>query len=165
MILYQDISGVLNYGVPVKITIKTFTILNKQYQCLCLLVLILVVEELLMSMFFSYSFPTYRLILTPLQQTTSEIIVTKGEIAQIVSMFSILFINYSFIYKDIQNICKGVFKVVCCRFVVCGKGLKGDQEDQHYGNKEIFTLNGYMEIKHSFTFFNRIKEQSEILLF
>ena len=30
---------------------------------------------------------------------------------------------FSFIYKDFQCLCVDVFNIVCCRFIVCGKGL------------------------------------------
>ena len=39
-------------------------------------------------------------------------------------MFSTSFSNMTFIYRDIPLFCPHVSKVVCCRFVVCGKGLK-----------------------------------------
>ena len=35
----------------------------------------------------------------------------------------LLMMNYTHIYKDPPYSCQDVFKVVCCRFVVCGKGL------------------------------------------
>ena len=39
-------------------------------------------------------------------------------------MISTPFNNYTFIYRDFQNIYLDVLKVLCCRIVVCGKGLK-----------------------------------------
>ena len=62
-------------------------------------------------------FPTYRCLLTTLQQKTFENIVAKGEIAH-----NILG-NNTFIYRYFLCFCLDIFKVVCCRFVVCGKGL------------------------------------------
>ena len=38
-------------------------------------------------------------------------------------MFSTFFSNYTFIYRGFSYISVKMFKVVCCRFVVCGKGL------------------------------------------
>ena len=51
-----------------------------------------------------------------LQQTTFENIVTKGGI-------STHFNNLTFIYSGLPDFCQGGFKVVCCSFAVCGKGL------------------------------------------
>ena len=68
-------------------------------------------------------------ILTHLQETTFENIVTKWEIAQneqfllLKTMFSTSFSNYTFIYGGIPCFCLTFFKVVCCRCVVFGKGL------------------------------------------
>ena len=36
---------------------------------------------------------------------------------------STFFSNYTFIERDILCFCQDVFKVVCCIFIVCGKGL------------------------------------------
>ena len=36
-------------------------------------------------------------------------------------MFSTFFSNYAFIYRDFSCFYMIVFKVVCCRFIVCGK--------------------------------------------
>ena len=38
-------------------------------------------------------------------------------------MFSTFFSNYTFINGNSPCFCPDVFKVICCRFVVCGKGL------------------------------------------
>ena len=75
---------------------------------------------------------TYRHILMPLQQITFENIVAKGEISHneqflllLKNMFSTLFNNYytcTFSYRYFSHF-EDVFKVVCCRFVVSGKGL------------------------------------------
>ena len=61
---------------------------------------------------------------------TFENIVAKEEIAHneqfllIAIMFSTLFNNQTISYRNISHFCPDYFKVVCCRFVVCGKGLK-----------------------------------------
>ena len=39
------------------------------------------------------------------------------------TMFSTLFNNKAISYRDSSGFCHHVFKVVCCRFVVCGNGL------------------------------------------
>ena len=53
---------------------------------------------------------------------------TKGIIAQIeqfllLPVFSSLFNYYTIIYRDFSHFCLDVFKVIWCRFAVCGKGL------------------------------------------
>ena len=65
----------------------------------------------------------------PLKQTYFENIVTKDEIAQnkefllLSQCFQPFFSNCTFICRYFQCfVC--VFKIVCCRFAVCGKGLK-----------------------------------------
>ena len=39
------------------------------------------------------------------------------------TMFSTLFNNYTYIFRAFPCFCLVVFKVVCCTFVVCAKGL------------------------------------------
>ena len=39
------------------------------------------------------------------------------------TMFSTFFGNNTYNYRDFLYFCIEVFKVVCCRFYVCGKGL------------------------------------------
>ena len=48
---------------------------------------------------------------------------SKREISPFVTMFTTFCINYTFIYRDFQFFCQLAFKVICCRFAVCGKGL------------------------------------------
>ena len=59
-------------------------------------------------------------------QTIFENLVTEEKmlIMRNVTLFSTLFNNNAFKYRDYPYICIDVFKVVCCRFVVRGKGLK-----------------------------------------
>ena len=55
---------------------------------------------------------------------------TKGEIAQnkqfllLPKCIQLFFSNHTFILKEFSCLHLEVFKFVCCRFVVCGKGLK-----------------------------------------
>ena len=74
--------------------------------------------------------PAYSRFLMPLQQTISEIIVAKGEIAhdeqfllllQCFQLYSIIIFSFKEIVFYIHL---DVFKVICCRLVVCGKGFK-----------------------------------------
>ena len=76
---------------------------------------------------FCLPFLTCRRILTPLQQTTFENTATKGEIAhneqfpllpQCFQRYSILQLSFKQIFSYFRP---DFFKVVCCRFVVCGK--------------------------------------------
>ena len=62
---------------------------------------------------------------TYLQQTTLESIVEKGKrvIFYFATMFSTSYSFVTFIERDIPYFCLAVFKVVCCRFAVCGRGL------------------------------------------
>ena len=39
------------------------------------------------------------------------------------TVFNFFFSNYTFIYRDFPCCYLNVFKVICCRFVLCGKGL------------------------------------------
>ena len=70
-------------------------------------------------------FPTYNHFVTPLQQTTFEDILTKGEVAQyeqfllLPQCFHLFLCKYTLIYKDFLR----CFQVVCCWFPVCGKRL------------------------------------------
>ena len=74
-------------------------------------------------------FPSYRQFLMPLQHTTFETIVTKGEIAHyekksaFVTMFLHLFNKSPPIHGDFSLFCQDISKGVCCRVVVCGKWL------------------------------------------
>ena len=43
-------------------------------------------------------------------------------ISPLATMFSILFNNKAIFYGDFSGFCLYVFKVVCCRFVLCWKG-------------------------------------------
>ena len=76
-----------------------------------------------------WTLSTYRCFMMPLQQTTFKYIVTKEEIAQkgeispFATMFSTQLNNYNFIYRKFPYFCLDVFKVVCCRFSVNGKGF------------------------------------------
>ena len=69
--------------------------------------------------------------MTHLQQTTFENIVTKGEIAQneqfLLLSHSVQLCSVTIpTTKEIFHIfLVDIFKVVCCIFAVCGKGLKG----------------------------------------
>ena len=45
------------------------------------------------------------------------------KISPFATMFSSLFNNLNLIYRDLLNLSKDVFKVVFCRFAVCGKWL------------------------------------------
>ena len=62
--------------------------------------------------------------------TTFETIVTKGKnclfwaISPFVTMVSSFCSNYIFIYRHFLGSCQHAFKIVCCRFDVCGKGFK-----------------------------------------
>ena len=63
-----------------------------------------------------------------LQQMAFENIVKKVEIAHfsflLSPMFSTVFNYCSFKFRrEFSKFCLNVFKVICCRFVVCGKGL------------------------------------------
>ena len=61
---------------------------------------------------------------TPYDVTPAEI-AHKEQIPPFASMFSTLFNNNSFIYREIPYICLVAFKIgVCCRFSVCRKELK-----------------------------------------
>ena len=40
-------------------------------------------------------------------------------------MFSTLFNDNYFIQSDFQYVCRDAFKIICCKCVVYGKGLKG----------------------------------------
>ena len=83
-----------------------------------------------------YPFPvTYRRILTHLQQTTflktlwqKEKLLKKSNISYCHNVFT-FFSNYTFNYRDFPYYWVDAFKVVCCRFVVCGKGLKSSGAD------------------------------------
>ena len=44
-------------------------------------------------------------------------------ISSFVTMCSTFFSNNTYILSDFLGFCLDVFKVVCCRFVICGKGL------------------------------------------
>ena len=72
-------------------------------------------------------FPSYRRLQ---MQATFENIVTKGEIAhyeqflhlsQCFQLHAIIILSF---YRDFSYFCLHVFKVVYCRFVVCGKRIK-----------------------------------------
>ena len=64
-----------------------------------------------------------------LKQTAFENTVTKEEIAHdeqfllFATMFSTLFSKYTYIYRAFLCVCLDTFKIVCSRFVICGKGL------------------------------------------
>ena len=68
--------------------------------------------------------------MTPLQQATFEFIMAKGEIAHnkqiphFATKISIPFNDHTSNYWDFPCLCPNVFKVLCCRFIVCGKDLK-----------------------------------------
>ena len=47
----------------------------------------------------------------------------KWAIFLFATIFSTFCSNHTFIYRDFPVFCKHAFKVGCCRFVVCGKGL------------------------------------------
>ena len=66
------------------------------------------------------------LLITNLQQTSFENIVTKQEIAHN-EQFILLqqCFQLSFIYRDCPHFCLDYFEVVCCRFAICGKSLTG----------------------------------------
>ena len=66
--------------------------------------------------------------LRSLQQTTIENNVTrrnysKQAISAFATVFSTLFNFENFIYRDFPYLYEDVVKVVCCWFIVCGKGL------------------------------------------
>ena len=79
---------------------------------------------------FSRSFPTYILILTHLQLTIFENIVTKGEIAQneqfllLPQCFHFFSVIIPTIIENFSYFLVDILKVVCSRCVVCGKGLR-----------------------------------------
>ena len=56
----------------------------------------------------------------------------KGEIAHdkaispLARIILTLFNNKAIFYGDLSGFCHYVFKVVCCSFVVCGKGLNSN---------------------------------------
>ena len=66
----------------------------------------------------------------PLKQTTFENFVTIEKIAHdeqfllLPQCFPVLVIGDRFNYRDFSNFWQNMFKVVCCRFLVCGKGLR-----------------------------------------
>ena len=68
-----------------------------------------------------------------LQQTTSRNIAAKGEKLLIMNNFSFChnvfnwFKCYIFIYRNVSNLNPDNFKIVCCWFVVCGKGSSREQ--------------------------------------
>ena len=66
--------------------------------------------------------------LTHMQQMTFENIGAKGPL---ITLFSTLFNNEAIFYGDFSGFGHYVFKVVCCRFVVCGKGVKVCQLERH----------------------------------
>ena len=72
-----------------------------------------------------YIFSPYSCFLAPLQQTTFENIVAKGEIviSPFATMCLTLFNNYTIICRDNQCFRPDLFKVICCRFVMCGKRI------------------------------------------
>ena len=57
-------------------------------------------------------------------------IVAKGEISPFVTMFSTEFNNCYLIYRETTYFGPIVFKDVCCRFVVTGKGFKSVKDLQ-----------------------------------
>ena len=73
---------------------------------------------------FTSPFPTYRRILTHLQQTTFDKIVTKGEIAQnkqfllLPQCFQLCPVIIPTLIEIFHIFLVDIFKVVCCRFVV-----------------------------------------------
>ena len=54
------------------------------------------------------------------------------------TMFSKLINNYTFICKDFSYFCLDVFKVVCCRFILCGKGLIVTIRNRHICSRRLF---------------------------
>ena len=66
--------------------------------------------------------------LMPLKKSTFENIVAKEEITRNeqfsppAAVFSTPFGNYTFIFICFPFLCQDIFKVVCCRIVVCGIG-------------------------------------------
>ena len=74
-------------------------------------------------------FPSYKRFLTPLQQTAfwkhgdNRRSCSRRAISPFVTMFSTLFNYWTFILREFKKKLGYVFKVVCCRFVVCGKRL------------------------------------------
>ena len=60
---------------------------------------------------------------------------------QAISPFATMFLTFfqyiviiTFIYRGFPCYCLGNFKVVCCRFVVCGKGLSGNMKKDNHVN-------------------------------
>ena len=74
-------------------------------------------------------FPSSRHILTTLQQTSFENIVTKEEIAcfeqlfSFLTMFKLFFSNYTFIYRDFQCFAWVISKSSAADLLYVGKGL------------------------------------------
>ena len=54
-------------------------------------------------------------------------------ISPLATMFSTLFNNKTIFYGDFSGFCHHVFKVVCWKFVECGKGLKDSKNQKVKG--------------------------------
>ena len=78
-------------------------------------------------------FPTYRRILTHLQQLT----------------FSIFSSNYTYIYRDFPYFWVDILKIIWCRIVVCGKGLFSCFENASKGKLYLYTMNVFIIIAYT----------------
>ena len=85
----------------------------------------------------------------PLQQKTFVNIVTKGEIAQneqcrvLAQSFQLFYVSIPSFSEIFNNNIQAVFKVVCCRFPVCGKSLSNMEADE--GLRSSFSIRIYFQ--------------------
>ena len=117
----QSFHNPQSFHKTVKTTVPMFMKLHRTVLWLVLCVSVSVCRNVL----------TYRHFLLPLQQMAIENVVKKGDIAhneQFLLLSQCFQLFFTFIYRDFLYLCLYVFKVVCCRFVVCGKGLKYKKE-------------------------------------
>ena len=83
-------------------------------------------EGICLLLFTIDSFPTCRHIWLHWQQMTFENIATNWKLLMMTnfsfaSIFSTVFNYCTFICREFSYFCEDIFRVICCRFAVCGK--------------------------------------------